>query len=33
MRLVRSFHVATLDYERADIEAAAVAFAARVTGS
>jgi carboxylesterase len=33
MLLSRSFHVATLDYERADIEAAAVAFAARVTGS
>lgn len=33
MRLTRSFHVATLDYERLDIEAAAVAFAARVTGS
>jgi carboxylesterase len=31
--LTRSFHVATLDYERADIEAAAVAFARRVTGS
>lgn len=31
LRLVRSFHVATLDYERADIEATAVAFAARVT--
>ena len=27
MRLARSFHVATLDYERAEIEAAAVAFA------
>jgi carboxylesterase len=33
MRLVRSFHVATLDYEHAEIEAAAVAFAERVTGS
>jgi carboxylesterase len=33
IRLTRSFHVATLDYDRADIEAAAVAFAARVTGS
>jgi carboxylesterase len=33
MRLVRSFHVATLDFERADIEAAAVSFAGRVTGS
>jgi carboxylesterase len=33
MRLLRSFHVATLDFERADIEAAAVGFAARVTGS
>ena len=33
MRLVRSFHVATLDYERTDLEAAAVAFAERVTGS
>ncbi len=32
MRLVRSFHVATLDYERADLEARAVAFATRVTG-
>lgn len=32
MRLTRSFHVATLDYERADIEARAVAFADRVTG-
>ena len=30
MRLARSFHVATLDYERADIEARAVEFAARV---
>jgi carboxylesterase len=33
VRLARSFHVATLDYERRDIEAAAVDFAARVTGS
>jgi carboxylesterase len=33
MYLTRSFHVATLDYERADVEAAAVDFAARVTGS
>jgi carboxylesterase len=33
MRLVRSFHVATLDYERAELEARAIAFAARVTGS
>ncbi len=33
LRLLRSFHVATLDVERAEIEAAAVAFAARVTGS
>ena len=32
MRLVRSFHVATLDYERADLEARAVEFATRVTG-
>jgi carboxylesterase len=31
MRLVRSFHVATLDYERAELEARAVAFATRVT--
>lgn len=31
MDLARSFHVATLDYERADIEARAVAFAKRVT--
>ena len=28
--LTRSFHVATIDYERADIERAAVEFAARV---
>jgi carboxylesterase len=33
MRLVRSFHVATLDYERADVETRAVAFAARVTNN
>ena len=32
MRLVRSFHVATLDYERADVEARAVEFAGRVVG-
>ena len=31
MDLTRSFHVATLDYERADIEARAVAFATKVT--
>jgi carboxylesterase len=31
MRLVRSFHVATLDYERTDLEARAVEFATRVT--
>ncbi len=31
MTLVRSFHVATLDYERADLEARAVEFAERVT--
>jgi carboxylesterase len=31
MRLTRSFHVATIDYERADIEARAVEFATRVT--
>jgi carboxylesterase len=30
MTLTRSFHVATLDYERAELEAAAVAFAERV---
>ncbi len=29
--LERSFHVATLDFERAEVEAATVAFAARVT--
>ncbi len=33
LRLVRSFHVATLDYERSDLEARAVEFATRVTGS
>jgi len=33
MRLVRSFHVATLDYERADLETRAVDFAARVTAN
>ena len=33
MHLARSFHVATLDHERADIEAAAVAFAESVTAS
>jgi len=33
MRLVKSFHVATLDFERADLEARAVAFANRVLGS
>jgi len=32
MRLVRSFHVATLDYERAELQARAVTFASRVTG-
>jgi carboxylesterase len=31
MTLVRSFHVATLDYERDDLEARAVAFARQVT--
>jgi carboxylesterase len=31
MRLVRSFHVATLDYEHTDIEARAVEFVDRVT--
>lgn len=31
MRLVRSFHVATLDYERTDLEARAVEFATRVS--
>jgi len=31
MDLTRSFHVATIDYERADIEARAVEFAKRVT--
>jgi carboxylesterase len=33
VHLERSFHVATLDYDRAEIESAAVSFAARVTGS
>jgi carboxylesterase len=33
MRLGRSFHVATLDYERTDLEARAVEFAIRVTGT
>jgi carboxylesterase len=33
MRLTRSFHVATLDYERREIEAAAVEFARRVTAA
>ena len=33
MRLLRSFHVATLDYERTDLEARAVEFATRVTGT
>jgi carboxylesterase len=33
VRLAKSFHVATLDYERADIEALAIAFAQRVAGS
>lgn len=32
MRLVRSFHVATLDYERADVEARAVEFAGQRRG-
>ena len=31
MQLVRSFHVATQDYERADLEARAVEFALRVS--
>jgi carboxylesterase len=31
MTLVRSFHVATLDYERDELEARAVEFATRVT--
>ena len=30
--LEKSYHVATLDYDRAELEAAAVAFAQRVTG-
>ena len=29
--LEKSFHVATLDYDQAELEAAAVAFAQRVT--
>jgi carboxylesterase len=33
MTLTRSFHVATIDYERADIEARAVEFATRVTAN
>jgi len=33
MRLLRSFHVATLDYERTELEEAAVAFAESVTAS
>jgi carboxylesterase len=33
MRLARSFHVATIDYEHAEIEARAVEFATRVTAS
>ena len=33
LRLPRSFHVATIDYERADIEARAVEFATRVTSA
>lgn len=33
MRLVRSFHVATLDYERLELEARAVEFAIRVTAT
>ena len=31
MRLTRSFHVATIDYERDELEARAVEFATRVT--
>ena len=31
--LEKSFHVATLDYDRAELEQAALAFAQRVTGS
>jgi carboxylesterase len=30
--LEKSFHVATLDYDRAEVESATVAFAQRVTG-
>jgi carboxylesterase len=33
MQLTRSFHVATQDYERSDLEARAVEFATRVTGA
>ena len=33
MRLVRSFHVATLDYERGDLEDRAVEFARRVSAT
>ena len=33
MHLLRSFHVATLDYEKAELESAAVTFATRVTDS
>ncbi len=31
--LEKSFHVATLDYDRAEVEATAVAFATRVVGA
>jgi carboxylesterase len=31
--LEKSFHVATLDYDRAELESAALAFAERVTGA
>jgi carboxylesterase len=31
--LEKSFHVATLDYDRAEVEAASVAFAQRVLGA
>jgi carboxylesterase len=31
--LEKSYHVATLDYDKAEVEAAAVAFATRVTGA
>jgi carboxylesterase len=30
--LEKSFHVATLDYDKAELEATAIAFAQRVTG-